>query len=238
MLSNRFVERWMKVVKKSILHKLFLIIQPTYRWGNFDFLEKLFFFSLKINSLMEKLQSYFQSLGFDQLESKKITSYFKKQLFNKGEHFVTQGKITLELAYLEKGQFQYYSVATQLEERTTYISLENTFVASLLSYLNEIPAKENIRALTNATLWIIEKKDVISLQNQMPSFKDFYLRLLEYQICCIDKARFDFIMLTGEERYAKLLEEEPELLQKIPLQYIASMLGITPRHLSRLRNKI
>lgn len=45
-------------------------------------------------------------------------------------------------------------------------------------------------------------------------------------------------MLSAEQRYEKLLKDEPELLQQVPLQYIASMLGITPRHLSRLRNKM
>jgi CRP-like cAMP-binding protein len=109
-------------------------------------------------------------------------------------------------------------------------------VASLLSYITETPARENIRALTNSVLWVIQKNDVVELQNQIPKFKDFYIKLIEWQICCIDKAKFDLITLTAEQRYQKVITEEPELLQQVPLQYIASMLGITPRHLSRLRN--
>ncbi|MGZ5254458.1 MAG: Crp/Fnr family transcriptional regulator [Flavitalea sp.] len=186
---------------------------------------------------MEKLLSYFESFGFDKIDSEKIASCFKKRLYTKDDHFVKEGKKSLQLGFLENGLFQYYSISNQGEERTTYISLENSFVASLLSYLNEIPARENIRALTNSTLWIIEKRDVLALQNQIPNFKDFYIKLIEWQICCIDKSRLDLITLTSEQRYTKILEEDPELLRKVPLQYIASMLGITPRHLSRLRNK-
>ncbi len=186
---------------------------------------------------MENLQSYFESVGFSETERQKIASRFKRRLFQKGEYFVQEGKISLQLGFLEAGQFQYYSITNQGDERTTYISLPNTFVASLLSFLNEIPARENIRALTESILWIISKDDLTHLKNEVPSFKDFYIRILEWQICCIDKDRFDLIALTAEERYEKLLKEEPALLQQVPLQYIASMLGVTPRHLSRLRAK-
>lgn len=187
---------------------------------------------------MKKLKSYFASVGFNDDEANIIANSFEKKLFDKGDYFVKEGKTSTQLAFLETGQFQFYSITSLGEERTTYISLENTFVASLLSYLNEMPARENIKALTNATLWVIDKKKIIELQNSIPGFKDFYIKLIEWQICCIDVSRFDLIALTAQERYEKLMRETPELLHKIPLQYIASMLGITPRHLSRLRNKI
>jgi CRP-like cAMP-binding protein len=104
--------------------------------------------------------------------------------------------------------------------------------------LSEAPARESIRALTDVKLWVIEKEDVIRLQKQIAQFKDFYIQLIEWQICCIDKAKFDLITLTAEQRYEKLLRDEPELLQLVPLQFIASMLGISPRHLSRLRKNL
>ena len=74
------------------------------------------------------------------------------------------------------------------------------------------------------------------LADEIPRFKDFYIGLLENSICSIDTSRNDLITLTGEQRYAKILNEHPNLLQKIPLQYIANIIGITPRHLSRIRN--
>ena len=184
---------------------------------------------------MEKLKAYFQSIGFDEIDTDKIVSYFKCQRFDKEDFFVKEGKIKMQLGFIESGQFQYYSITSQGEERTTYVSLENNFVASLLSYLNEVPSIENIKAISNATLWVIEKKDVDVIKNQIPRFKDFYIKLIEFQICCIDKSRLELITLTAKQRYEKLLKEDPAFLQKVPLQYIASILGITPRHLSRLR---
>lgn len=156
----------------------------------------------------------------------------------KGDYFVKEGIISRSLAFLEKGQMQFYSIDTQGEERTTYISLPNTFVASLLSFLREIPARENIRSLTNAVLWTISKEEFNHLKDEIPGYKDFYIALLEWQICCIDNGKIDLITLSADRRYEKLMKEEPELMQQVQLQYIASMLGVTPRHLSRLRSKI
>ncbi|AEE52806.1 putative transcriptional regulator, Crp/Fnr family [Haliscomenobacter hydrossis DSM 1100] len=187
---------------------------------------------------MDNFIKYFQSVGFADDEAPKIASAFKPVELNKGDFFVKAEKVSKSLAFLESGQLQYYSLDTNGEERTTYISLPNTFVASLLSFLNEIPARENIRALTHSKIWTISKDDLTQLKNEVPSFKDFYIGILEWQICCIDKGKFDLITLTAEQRYEKLLKEEPALLQQVPLQYIASMLGMTPRHLSRLRAKV
>jgi CRP-like cAMP-binding protein len=186
---------------------------------------------------MEALKLYFQKLGFADESLAKIVSAFKPKEIKKGEYFVELNKQSRYLAFIETGMFQYY-VIVEDEEKTTYIAIENSFLASLLSFLNEIPAKENIRAITNAVVWQIDKIQLQNLLQEVIGFKDFYIKLLEYQISCIDKSRFDLLMLSSEQRYEKMLVEEPHLLQKIPLQYLASMLGITPRHLSRIRKNI
>jgi CRP-like cAMP-binding protein len=48
---------------------------------------------------------------------------------------------------------------------------------------------------------------------------------------------FDLISLTAEDRYKSLFEQNRELFNQVPLQYIASMLGMTPETFSRIRKK-
>lgn len=187
---------------------------------------------------MNSLQRYFLNAGIDQNEIEKVVSPFKPKNFEKGDYFVKEGRVSLQLGFIESGLFQYYTLTEKSEERTTYIALEGTLVASLLTYLQETPSRENIRAISKSVLWIVSKNDVQRLIEDLPSFRDFYRRIIEWQICCIDKSRFDLIALSAEQRYQKLMEEEPQLLQKVPLQYIASMIGVSPRHLSRLRGKV
>jgi CRP/FNR family transcriptional regulator, anaerobic regulatory protein len=90
--------------------------------------------------------------------------------------------------------------------------------------------------LVGSELWQIHYNDLTKLKTESEAFKTFYITALENVITGMDESRSNLIILTAEERYANLMKEEPALLQQIPLQYLASILGVTPRHLSRIRS--
>ena len=183
---------------------------------------------------MEKLKTYFENIGFGGNDLDKILNGFYLKEFKKNDLFVEYGQSIKHLGYVESGVFQYY-ILDNNEETTTYVATENTFIASLLGFFNEVPAQENIRALIDGRVWLITKSSLTRLTNEIPKFKDFYITILEWHICAIDKSRNELIMLTAEQRYNKMLRETPQLLEHVPLQYIAAILGVTPRHLSRIR---
>lgn len=186
---------------------------------------------------MEKLQNYFERTGFAGDALDRIVSAFKLQAFQKNDLVVMEGKTSRHIGLVESGLFQYF-VNKDGIEITSYVSVPGTWLASVMSFVSEKPALENIRALTAGQLFTISKTALRDLVDGIPAFKDFYIALLEQSICGIDESRHDLIVLTADQRYAKLLRKEPHLLQQIPLQHLASMLGITPRHLSRIRNHI
>lgn len=186
---------------------------------------------------MENLIAYFAPYGFSQTELATIAGSFEKKEFSKGYYFVQEGKTSRHLGFIEKGVFQYF-FNQDGEEKTTYVVGENGFVASLYSYFKEAPARENIRAMTDGILWLLSKDKLAALRRDIPAFREFYIGLLEWQIGCIEDSRLNLLILTAEERYQKMCTEEPHLLQQIPLQYLASILGVTPRHLSRIRRNI
>jgi CRP-like cAMP-binding protein len=186
---------------------------------------------------MEKLKKYFEAIGFQGNELEHILNAFIRKTFKKNDFVVEEGKISKYLGFVEHGTFQYF-VYKDGEEKTTYVSIQNTWLSSLLSFVRQVPSLENVRALTDGSVYLISRPDLKKLVSEIPLFKDFYISLLEWAICGIDASRHDLIVLSGEQRYEKMLKEEPHLLQQIPLQYLASMLGVTPRHLSRIRNNI
>jgi CRP-like cAMP-binding protein len=186
---------------------------------------------------MLKVKTYFDSIGFAGNDLEKILHAFELQTFKKNDFIVEEGKTSRHIGFVETGMFQYY-VIKDGEERTSYVSIENTFFASVLSFISETPSLENVKALVDSSISMISKTNLKMLLNEIPAFKDFYIGLLEATICGIDASRYDLIVLTAEERYEKMLTHEPHFLQQIPLQHLASMLGVTPRHLSRIRSKI
>lgn len=186
---------------------------------------------------MLKVKKYFEAIGFSGDDLEKILNAFKLQKFKKNDFIVEEGKTSRHIGFVETGMFQYYIIKDG-EEKTNYVSIENTFFASVLSFISETPSLEYVKALVDSSISMISKTNLKLLMNEIPTFKDFYIGLLEATLCGIDASRYDLIVLTAEERYEKMLVNEPHLLQQIPLLYLASMLGVTPRHLSRIRSKI
>jgi CRP/FNR family transcriptional regulator, anaerobic regulatory protein len=186
---------------------------------------------------MLKVKKYFEAIGFSGDNLEKILNAFELKVFKKNDFVVEEGKTSRYIGFVETGMFQYY-VIKDGEERTNYVSLENTFFASLLSFVSETPSLEYVRALVDGSISMISKTNLKMLLNEIPAFKDFYIGLLEVSLCGIDASRYDLIVLTAEQRYEKMLINEPHFLQQVPLQHLASMLGVTPRHLSRIRSNI
>lgn len=186
---------------------------------------------------MLKVKKYFENIGFSDADLEKIVNSFELQKFKKNDFVVEEGKTSRYMGFVETGMFQYY-VIQDGEEKTNYVSIENTFFASVLSFISETPSLENVKALVDGSISMISKTNLKMLLNEIPAFKDFYIGLLESSLCGIDASRYDLIVLTAEQRYEKMLKNEPHFLQQIPLQHLASMLGVTPRHLSRIRGKI
>lgn len=155
----------------------------------------------------------------------------------KNEFFVKEGEVCLNFCYLQCGILQ-HSINVLNEEKTTYLALRNTVTTSLNSFLFEKPSRKNIKAIAECKLWVVDLKKFKDLIENNKAFHQFYYNIIEKQICLIDDYRIDLLTLTPEERYKKLLTTAPKLLQEVPLHYLASFLGISSRHMSRIRKNI
>ena len=166
-----------------------------------------------------------------------ILEHFSLLELKKHTFFVEEGQICKYFCYIETGILQ-HAIRVSDEEKTTYLALKNSLTSALNSFKNQIPSRKNIRALSDCKLWVIDLETFNDLIKNNPAFYNFYYNLIENQIFLIDDYRIDLLTLTPEERYKKLLLNEPELLQEVPLHYLASFLGISSRHMSRIRKNI
>ncbi|VXB39649.1 Cyclic nucleotide-binding protein [Flavobacterium sp. 9AF] len=174
---------------------------------------------------------------FLEKEVLKALDYFKKITLKKNEFLVNENEICTHFCFVENGILQ-HAINIEGEERTTYLALKNTVTSSLNSFLHKVPSRKSIKAIVDSSLWVIHLEDFNYLLQHNKAFHQFYFHLIEKQICLIDDYRIDLLTLTPEERYKKLLVNEPKLLQEVPLHYLASFLGISTRHMSRIRKNI
>jgi len=166
-----------------------------------------------------------------------IISSFTMLQLKKNDFFVEEGFVCRHFGFIESGILQHSSIVLG-EEKTTYLALKDSCVAALRSFLKKTSSRKNIKALSDCTLWVIDCDVFNTLIKKNKAFHTFYFNLIENQIFLIDDYRIDLLTLTPEERYHKLLVNEPNLLQEVPLHYLASFLGISSRHMSRIRKNI
>lgn len=163
----------------------------------------------------------------------------KFQVLNlkKNEFLVKENEVCQHFCFVESGILQ-HSIEVLDEEKTTYLALRNSVTSSLSSFLFGKPSRKSIKAIADCKLWIVDLKTFKDLIENNNAFHQFYYNVIEKQICLIDDYRIDLLTLTPEERYKKLLATEPKLLQEVPLHYLASFLGISSRHMSRIRKNV
>jgi CRP-like cAMP-binding protein len=177
------------------------------------------------------------TLGDSEKDTAEILHSFQQLKLKKNEYFVKENEVCNYFCFVESGILQ-HSIEVLEEEKTTYLALRNSFTSSLQSFLNQTPSRKNIKALVDTNLWFVDLRIFKNLIENNIAFHKFYYDLIEKQICLIDDYRIDLLTLTPEERYRKLLLTEPKLLQEVPLHYLASFLGISTRHMSRIRKNI
>jgi CRP-like cAMP-binding protein len=166
-----------------------------------------------------------------------IANRFKVFTLKKNHFLVDENQVCPYFCYVESGILQ-HAILVEAEEKTTYLAMRNSVTSSLNSFLNKIPSRKSIKALVDCQLWVADLETFKDLQSNNEAFQQFYHNLIEKQIMLIDDYRIDLLTLTPEERYKKLLFTEPKLLQEVPLHYLASFLGISNRHMTRIRKNI
>ena len=179
--------------------------------------------------------------AFNILTNNEIDLFEKKAIhkkIKKGNFFIKEGQTSKEIGFVISGLFRSF-YHSSLEEEVTYcFTFSNTFVSAYSSFLSQEKTAENIEALTDVELLIISREEILKLEESSNNWLKLFKLIAEQEYIKMEKRIFLLQKETAEQRYRDLLTNEPKLLQLIPLNYLSSYLGITQRHLSRIRKLI
>lgn len=171
---------------------------------------------------------------FDNEELNFFVSKFSQKKIIRGELFIKEGETCKEVAFIETGIFRSYYIDGN--ENTFCFRFPNTFLAPYASFITGKPSYESQQALTDASLWVASKDEIEGFSS--PNFLRFLKSIAENEYLDLEDRFFQLQKDSAQVRYLSLFHKEPELIRDIPLHYIASYLGITQRHLCRIRNDI
>jgi len=170
------------------------------------------------------------------LESE-LMANFKFITIRKGELVVREGQYNVELFYVASGILRCYNLKDG-KDVTNDFFFEDTFFTDYGALLNNRPASQYFEAIEDAGLYKISRDRLIELSGKYPELKTWGGKMAEQlfaqSIAKQSKLKAD----SPKERYLSILDDTPQIIQRIPLSLIASYLGITPVHLSRIRKDL
>jgi CRP/FNR family transcriptional regulator, anaerobic regulatory protein len=187
-----------------------------------------------MTTLEQYIQSYFGIIQLQHLTT--VSAYFKPVSLQKGDYFQQSGKRCTQLAFVQSGLLRIFA-ETDDREVTQWISTQGYFVTDLTGFMFDQPGRWHIQALTDTALHVIEKVDYRQLASRIPEWRAFEQIFMAKCFIMMEDRIFNLLSMSAAERYQLFFEHNPELFNEVPLQYIASMLGMTPETFSRIRKK-
>lgn len=161
---------------------------------------------------------------------------FTKVELAKNEFLIKEGQICKHLYFLEKGCLRgFYNIDGK--DVTQWFGFENDFATSFRSFIAQVPTAEYIHAVEDCMLWSITKDELNNLFENFNEIEKIVRLIYEQYYIRLEERYANAHFKTATERYENLLQNEPHILQRIPLGYIASYLGISQETLSRIRAK-
>ncbi|QHT68943.1 Crp/Fnr family transcriptional regulator [Rhodocytophaga rosea] len=168
-------------------------------------------------------------------ESKQaLSAILQRMELPKGHVLVRAGTVCHYIYFIEKGLSRTYYLKED-KDVTDWISTENTFACSIVSFITRKPDRRIIELLEDSLLWAIHYQDIEQLYKNHHEIERFGRLVTSHGLVQMQQ-RFDELhFATAHERYKHLIETSPTIIQRVPLGMIASYLGITGETLSRIR---
>jgi len=186
-----------------------------------------------MNELEYYISTYFGLTGADM---KEIASFFSQTKLKKGDYFLRPGEVCRTLSFQRSGLVRIY-VFDGDQEVTQWISAKDGFVTDLAGLIFNMPSRYHIQALTDSDFYSIQQQDYVRLGERVPQWHHLEKLFIARCFLFMEQRIFSLLSMKAEERYNWLFNLNPELFNQVPLQHLASMMGMTPETLSRIRKK-
>ncbi|MCS4228208.1 Crp/Fnr family transcriptional regulator [Sphingobacterium sp. BIGb0165] len=167
----------------------------------------------------------------------KLFASFERIELKRGDYLIKEGDYSSNLFVIESGLIRQYAWSKN-GEFTQWIGTANHFVTELSSFIFDTPSKWNFQCISDCHLFRLSKSDYQKMESEVIEWNKFEKTFLAKCFGAMEQRISDFICLTAEERYQQYFEQHKFLFHQVPLQYIASVLGMSPETLSRIRAKM
>lgn len=148
------------------------------------------------------------------------------------------GEKSNDIYFIKSGAARVYYLEKDGAEITSWFLFENEFLISVYSFFTGQPSFEYLETLEDCTLIVLKRTALHQLYEQFLEFNVIGRKLTEYYYIRNETQANELRTLTAKERYQQLMRNNPKLINRVSLGYIASYLGVSQETLSRIRKQI
>ncbi|MBL7746386.1 MAG: Crp/Fnr family transcriptional regulator [Chitinophagaceae bacterium] len=160
---------------------------------------------------------------------------WKHWSFPKDQVLLREHTVSDYIYFIKKGVARIYYYKNN-KEITEWLAMDDQFFLSITSFFQRQPSHLIIQALEPSEVYGIHHNDLMKLADEYHEVERLLRRMVTTSLI-LSQIRMDSIQFeTAHQRYERLLQTSPQIIQRVPLSYIASFLGITLETLSRIRS--
>lgn len=167
----------------------------------------------------------------------RMKAYMQEVELPKGHHVLRMGKVEKDIFFIKRGIARAYTIVDG-NDITFWIGEEGDTLVSMNGYVNNQPGYESMELMEPSVLYVLKHRDQQRLFLDDIHIANWGRRYAETELIATERRLISFLLTDASERYSRLMADNPEYLQRLPLGSIASYLGITQVSLSRIRAKI
>lgn len=167
----------------------------------------------------------------------RIAAAFTPRKLRKKQYFLQEGEVCNKIAFVVKGCLRLYRIDTKGDEHNVQFAFENWWMTDRESALTLKPSIYNIDAIEDSEILVSTPAQMDELKATIPAMGELMRQLQDKNFIAVQKRINAAISYTAEEKYNELLHLQPEIIRRVPLNMVASYLGISRETLSRIRNK-
>ena len=186
--------------------------------------------------LIQKILSKYPYVPEDRLME--VMAQGELVMLNEGDIFIKEGERTHKIGMIIEGMMRNYIINDNGEEITVVFATEMQAIATYATIFLDRPSSETSIAVEPTVLLVIDFKEFKKKTVTDPLYMRFYAELMETAFVAAIERIEDFTKTKPEQRYLRLMEIHGHLIERVPLKYLASYLGITTFSLSRIRKRL
>ena len=184
---------------------------------------------------MEELLEFINSIHKIDVETEDaVRKYFVYESFKKNEFLTEKDRICKKTYFILSGLVRRYYINENGKDNTVWIYFDNQLVTDVGSYFSQKPSLGYLQACDPTRVLSLSFENEQKLL-AYPEFLQFHLKLIRTLLVAVITFHQTYKLMNAQEKYAYLMANFPEMIQKSKLKHIATLLNVSPETLSRIR---